>query len=426
MPSLDAINALVKSPIDWKQYCDEQASEKIDLKLLKVDCHLLECRSFHLCDLSGADLSSKKLDFSIFKRSELEKVNFIQSSFFDVRFESTKIKQCEFDTAHFKRCIFIDCEIYDLNVSDVIFENIEFQGCTFFGVDFGKVVLDSVKFKNCSLTNVLFKTIRRTAVLFEYCELTNYNCKSDAALEPHFVHCGLTEIKISAPQVVGGTFRASYLKNLIISSKNVESIDFCDCRLVDIDIKTIGPMTAHFLNTAFIKCKWPEQAGRTTFFGKYQPAAYLIAHPVQDVKGISPKLRREIADAQFLVDLHNCHHGFFGKFFLALWGFSSGFGQSILRLFLFSIFTLILHAGAICSIRFKSEDDLSLESIKVIPKLFHSSLTDVMTSFFSLAQTGANTPSEEIVLNSVKVLSYIILGIWASVCAAKLVKLSSD
>jgi hypothetical protein len=70
------------------------------------------------------------------------------------------------------------------------------------------------------------------------------------------------------------------------------------------------------------------------------PNANLLGQPVQDIKGLTPSLRREIADAQYLKEKLAIENKI-SKFFLSIWGLTTGYGQSLIRLTTVSI-SLIL------------------------------------------------------------------------------------
>jgi len=199
-------------------------------------------------------------------------------------------------------------------------------------------------------------------------------------------------------------------------------LDLSHSTVIATDVSWIGPTTAVLLDTAFVGCEWPRQAGRTSWSGRYQPSNTLLRHPVQDLKSVPPTVRREIADAQYLMAKLAAAKGV-RRWVLRAWGATSAYGQSLSRLVIVS--SLVIVVATIASLQAGNELVGSRPDIPFAAR----ELGSVSLAFIGLAEPSSSQLAngwQRAILATVRGLGFVDLGIWIAIAATKISRLAGD
>jgi len=201
---------------------------------------------------------------------------------------------------------------------------------------------------------------------------------------------------------------------------NCSGLDFSRSTLAECDLAQIGLETATMLETAIIACAWPSQRGHISLLGEYSASPYLLAQPVQDLKGVPPLVRREIADAQYLVRKLEAASSLTRRG-MQLWGLFAGFGQSLTRLSLSTLGLISLSTGAVLAAR---QQLFGVFSPNLV--LLGRALDDSFQAFFALAELpAASHPTEFAVLVATRICGFVVLGFWLTIASQKLSRLGA-
>ena len=134
-----------------------------------------------------------------------------------------------------------------------------------------------------------------------------------------------------------------------------------------------------------------------------------------------PVTRREIADAQYIFRLQEKSTKWFERWGLALWGLTTGFGQSLLRLSVTTFFFLVL--GTLLLLAARGQ----LVGPVFVPTLLYNAWSDAFLEFFALSDAGRSPAGAEgLASGFIRILGFIALGLWVSIGANRLGKLGAE
>jgi hypothetical protein len=197
-------------------------------------------------------------------------------------------------------------------------------------------------------------------------------------------------------------------------------LDLTGSTLRNVSLRDFDLPHSVMLDVVVVECDWPRQCGTTSLLGKYQPSPYLLRQPIQDLRGLSPLLRREIADAQYLAEMHAQPGGAIRNTWLRIWGASSAFGTSLTRLSLVAGSAMLLIALVILLI------DKHLFVWPPDLKLIRDEFLIVGASLFGIGTSPQVTTGRDLLLPVARILGFIFLGLWIGVAANRLGRLSSE
>lgn len=425
--SIDAIKALLAGGEPWRSYVSS-ASSAVDLRFAELDGTDLSGRSLTNCDLTGAQLRGANLDRANIADCVLDGAALTHASLVGATFDKV---QCDGAT-------FRGTSLRNFAVTRSRFAHVSFDTCA----------LDSVRIRDCELISCTYSGLNARDIRLEQCDVTDLSAV-DADIESgdisesvfhNWSHLGghLKDLRFADCRLVGASFDKATVDNCAFRSCSIDSwrshdasvhnLDLTDSHVRRTSIEDLGPTTAVLLNTAFIDCDWPSAAGYASWSGRYVLPPDLITHPVQDVRAIDPQLRRAIADAQYLRARIRNASTWKSRLLMRLWGLSSAFGQSLSRLLTVSVLVVALHAVALALLAWL--DAVATGTLSTVDRWIALDLIGGAAADCGLAFIGANTnavfPGATAVLLSCRILGLVALGMWVSVAANQIGKLSSQ
>ena len=125
----------------------------------------------------------------------------------------------------------------------------------------------------------------------------------------------LSEANFTDAHIGGADLLGADLSGALMHDMDLTDVDFKDARLFG--TKVTDPV-------------WWVEMPRATLSGRTVFPSQLPEHPIQDVLGLPPLLRRQLADAQYLRDMYRKSRPF-GRSLMWLWGVTCCYGQSFSR-----------------------------------------------------------------------------------------------
>lgn len=127
-----------------------------------------EAKSFFVNDIVRYRISGALPD-----SPDYRKVNFAQSTLYDVSAHSIDFSECDFKDCLIKNAVFEDCKFDGGMFATSFFAETLFSGCTFYNVGVQNSEFHRTTFASCDLTNLLVKSSKFRRCLFEQCGTSN-------------------------------------------------------------------------------------------------------------------------------------------------------------------------------------------------------------------------------------------------------------
>jgi len=421
MANVDALNSLLAGHSVWNDYL-AYTTEEIDLTFADLRDTDLRSRKIEGCNLSGAQLRNANLDHAVVRNCNLLGADLTDASLVRCNLENLDLQNVIASGIVIRDSLIVNVDLTKSNLSSATFSSTEFRNCTFCDIHNNGLVLSSCNLKSCTFTDLTLSCLWLHNCMVSDCAFLNWNIDNLQILNTIIESSNINRIISNTGQVKYSRFIKCYIEKIDIGSSIIlcQNLDFSQSLLVRTDLGLLGLNTATMLKTSIAFCKWPKQQGFVTPTGKYISSPFLLTQPVQDLLGVPPILRREIADAQYLVKkISSCSK--FSRPFMRIWGLCTGFGQSLFRLFL-STFGLIT-----CSTLLLLATRNQLFGTKPNFGLLIRTARESFDAFFAFTNVPDSSSSIELLIIILTRLSgFLVLGFWISIVSTKLSRLGSE
>lgn len=421
--SVEALAALTRSVDAWDRFRSLTA-EPIDLTLALLQGKDLRGRSFAFCDLSGSELDEANLDRCSFDATTLKNASLRNASMVSCKFPEVNATDAILDYSVIRESTFLNS-----NLSRAQLRHANISLCTFEGCTFDQTKMDSVRFVDTNFCGGIFNRMRDTNVEFNRCKLLRNRMTDIRWRASRLLDCDLSDSSISDLEFSNGVItntkmaRADILR-LAVPDTEVHYIDFSYSTLRETDLAGIDLPHSTMLGTIINQCRWPRQKAKIDWVGRYRKSPTLLGQPVQDLRGLSSTLRREVADAQYLDDLYRKADNLPVACALWIWGATTAYGQSILRLSLVTLLLILVLSGALMV------PDVSINpfphNLAAIPK----ALAPVSSAFLGIIEESTlaaySKPFQHVLLIVARISGFVVTGLWISIAAQKLSRLSAE
>jgi len=144
------------------------------------------------------------------------------------KYEKTDFTESALPVADYEDCIFLNCNFYNGDLSDVSFEKCTFDGCEFSLAKLKNTVFMDVRFLNCKLLGLHFEDCSEFILTFyfENCMLKLSSFYKLHMKKTKFVNCNLQETDFSAADLSGALFDGCDLHKAIFDLTKLEKADF--------------------------------------------------------------------------------------------------------------------------------------------------------------------------------------------------------
>lgn len=422
MASREAIECLRAGGKKWLIYINS-AVKPIDLTSAYFAGEDLSGRPLYQCNLSGAQLKHAILDGSSFtecllKGATLTNASLVRCEFSEVNASGVNIESAIMRESHFDKVILSGASMDAMKIS-----NSQFSNCRLDDVSIGHALFTDVMVEESSIAPLASSGVRFWSCKFLECKLERWVISGTDIKDCCFQDCQIYDWQLKRGSIKSSEMLACKIRNFKSEKTDTEALTFNDSIVTDTHVAALGPSSAVMLNTAFISCDWPDQSGKVNWAGRYVRSQSLLAHPVQDIRGVPPQKRREIGDAQYLARMLDSAEGRMHRVLLRLWGATSAYGQSLKRLLLCSVLVVIGHTLAVLACRGQLTSSIMLD----FKSLLHQ-LGSTWLAFLGLAESGPREASqwEKGVIHSARVFGLLIIGVWISIAANKYSRLSRE
>lgn len=248
---------------------------------------------------------------------------------------------------------------------------------------------------------------------------------------------------LSRADLTGATLHRAHLENAALDHASLQGADLGGAHLAgvdftgadlseslmhQIDMTGVNLRNARLYGARISEPVWWLNAPRVTLDGRTQFPADLPEHPIQDVLGVPPLLRRAIADAQYLRDMYRKARPL-GRAVMWIWGLTCCFGQSLVRWSLVTLGLLLAFSLIYTLVPFNfwiaSVDHGAATASVHRPDFFQGlyfSISTMMT--LGLGDVVPASGTARIVVSVEEVFGYLMLGGLLSIFSNKLARLS--
>jgi uncharacterized protein YjbI with pentapeptide repeats len=324
-------------------------------------------------DLIGADLSNRSLtrmDFSDalldgadFRRSDLREACLKNVSALSADFSGADVSAADLSYSKLQGSSFLGTILARVTATHADLTNAEISNCDMSYSECRAVRLDRAKLTNVSLSGALLDDASLIETVLKDCQLRGSHVASADLTDTRLLSCNLDEAILSCTIFYRTRFFACSLRNARLDGVRIEDAEFSDIETSGIDLSSavlirpslelLNLSTATLFDTRIIDPVWPLKSVQATLLGAPVLASSLFSHPIQDVKGLSPKIRRKIGDAQLIREYWEQSSGSRSRrLILRLWGITCNYGQSMARWTAFTACVLFAFALALTTVPF--------------------------------------------------------------------------
>lgn len=284
-------------------------------------------------------------------------------------------------------------------------------------------MMDGCLFRECEVERVEFgPSFVMNSAVFERSRIRGMNCANSQIVGIRLKDSTCSDLRLTGTPVTKLVGRSSEFVNLSLDGQRLDGSRFSNCLIDNAFVAELSPGETPLVNCTLVRCTWPEQSPSVSWLGRYTPASGLLAQPVQDLSGLPPRLRRKIADAQYLEQLHGEAGTWVRRAGLRLWGASTTFGQSLRRLTMWSTALIaVLALGLPLA-------DGSASSLSNAPGAWRQAAQVTTMSFLGLDTelSGRYVGAQAVVVFIARLFGFFVLGLWIGVAVNKLGRLSSE
>jgi uncharacterized protein YjbI with pentapeptide repeats len=421
MPSAEALNSLLAGGVAWRDYV-ARTSGTIDLTFADPSGKDLSSLKFERCDFTGTQLDGANFDNATIHSCTFAGTNLSKASFVRCEVRKVTARKVIAESIIVRASSLADVELTESNMSAAMITASSLENCQFTKNHGSEFVLLSSKFEKCTLIDLVLDRLRVCECEFESSEWAEWKIGELEVLKTSVRGSKIARIRTKTGSLRSSGLTACTINRLVREESGhlCHEVDLSRSTLADIDLRIVGLDTATMLETALIRCEWPKQRGRISLTGGYVASKDLLAQPVQDLKGVPPLTRRDIADAQYIVrKIETASRA--GGFGIRLWGICTGFGQSVGRLSLMTFGMIVASTIGILGVRGQL-----IGRYLHLEYLYHAA-RDSFDAFFSLASIPVTDNSGELIVAILtRIGGFVALGLWVKIASNKLSKLGAE
>lgn len=416
----EIISILQKSNDEWRQFQSEYLKDhsRIDISQWIISDKDMNGYHFINCDFRGAILSYVNFDSSTFTNCRMFGCSLKLLSLVRVKIENIILEDVHIEKCTFRQSSLAGVELTrvtgnELTVADSQIKNLDCMELSFENSRLKRVVEKNIQRKRNTLQNIQVENILCDGLKISDCRLNRCSCGKVEAKKMHIQGGQIDECQIADLQA-----NDSEISGVDIHNFQIENGNFINGLFIKINLKEIGIAKIGLMQTAIVDCEWPAQTYQISWCGKYIPSKYLLRQPVEDIIGISPKLRKEIQRAQLVDETHRSCKNVFTKMWLWFWGITTEYGRSLTRLtFLYVIMLIIM---ILLFIVYFPREALS----NSLWECFREGSLHVIFNFIGVFMDSATVFSicleQRIILVIDRIFGIIFLGLWTGIAANKI------
>ncbi|MBP2625832.1 MAG: hypothetical protein H6Q68_543 [Firmicutes bacterium] len=258
--------------------------------------------NFKYCDLSGLDLSGRKLEGVNFEECNLSGVNFSETIIKQGEFKNGLLIGGNFEKADLSMVDFTGCAMQKVNLSHVKIEgvgikesnlanaslksaNVEFSNLNVFkDVNLNDADLSGSKIswlfgENVNFRNANFNNASIIESQMKDCKFTNASLENADLYSMIFTDCEMQKSVLAKAKIANVTFEKSTLENSDFKQSEIEYGRFADCNLDGVDFRAVTLSSVNeFRNVSLTAADFSEV--------KFSDESKLYDVNIADVKGL--------------------------------------------------------------------------------------------------------------------------------------------
>lgn len=257
---------------------------------------------FKNCDLSGLDLSGRKLENVNFEDCNLSDVNFSGTIIKQGTFKNNLLVGGNFEKAELSSVDFTGCAMQKINLSHVRIEgvgikesnlanaslkssNVEFSNLNVFKdvnlscADLSSSTISWFSGENVNFRNSNFTDVSMLESQVKNCKFSNASFENAEMYSVVFKDCEMQESVLSKAKIINVTFEKSVLEDADFKQSEIEYGNFVDSNLDGVDFRdvTLSGMN-EFRNVSLIAADFSE--------AKFSDESKIYGGNLADVKGL--------------------------------------------------------------------------------------------------------------------------------------------
>jgi uncharacterized protein YjbI with pentapeptide repeats len=311
-------------------------------------------------NLVGVDFSRALLDGADFRRSDLRGAVLTNASILSADLSQADLGRADCSDANLEGASLIGTTLARIKATRTNLTHTEISDCDVSESDCESAVLNYATLTRVSLSGAMLNRVQLIEAVLQDCQLGDSHLVSANFSTAKLRSCNFDKATLSNATVTRTSFDSCSLRQTIMDGAHLEdasfsevdatAIDLSGAVLIRLSLKALNLCSATLFDTRIINPIWPIKPVGTTWAGVPVLDPTLFSHPVQDVKGLSPEIRRRVADAQLVREYweRSCDSAV-KRFGMRLWGISCNYGQSPLRWIICALCAL-----TICAVILKS------------------------------------------------------------------------
>lgn len=151
-------------------------------------------------------------------------LNYVEDKTFDNGDFTEKLLQ----KGDYECCRFVNCKLYQSNISSINFIDCEFETCDLSLVNLTATIFRDVKFSNCKMLGIHFENCNQfgLAVSFSNCNLAHSSFYQTKLKRTVFKNCNLAEVNFTESDMRNSLFENCDFSNAHFENTDLENADF--------------------------------------------------------------------------------------------------------------------------------------------------------------------------------------------------------
>lgn len=314
------------------------AANLCERNLIGIDLSgaLLDGADFRKSDMRESILESISARSADFSQADLAGADLSHSRLQETSFNGTVLARIRANNADFSNAYISDCDMSNSNCDYIALSHAKVSRVSFSGSSLEHGILVESSFLECRFGDSRLSSINLTGAQFRSCNLDRSILSGATLNRTSIIKCSLCKARLDG----------AYIEDTSFSEVNTTDIDLSCAVLIRPSLVSFNLSTAILFDTRIIAPSWPIRPVRATWVGTPVLSSTLFSHPVQDIKGLSPEIRRIVANAQLIREYwQQSAERVAQRLLIRFWGISCNYGQSIIRWMIFT--SCILTACAV-------------------------------------------------------------------------------
>lgn len=326
-----------------------------------------------LADLTECDLSGYIMDCALLDGANMLAVTAEGTSFRNASMRGVQVISCDFaratlvdtvmEESTLRGVVLVGCQARNARLQNTVLIHADMRRMDLSGADFrGAKIVDCTASALTALdASWLDAHVERCR--FAHGRLDRLRVVGSTLIECDFTDASLAGACITTTELLTCSFAGAACGSIQVRDCGLVNCEFCNAdlgraQLIGVDFDTNAFQLARLAGAEIVAPRITIQRARASWAGRLIVPRAVFDQPVQDVTGLDPQLRRDIADVQFLRTVEaRSRASWPSSIAFRLWGVSSQFGQSLARCLVMAMLLLMALTIASGHVRFSLDQE---------------------------------------------------------------------